>query len=242
MNTLITTSLILLSPILLIQGWRTRRTTPVLPEAGPPFTGLVEGANRSGIPLRLVVLGESTAAGVGACSHEKGMAGQFAGQLARRTGLDVAWRAVGRSGATARQTVDELTPQLAGADGDLALVLLGVNDAIRLTGPNRWRRDLLDLIDEIHRHLGPTPILLAGPPPLSRFPALPQPLRTVMGWRSTMLDGVAAEIAAATPGVIHVSTPLPGPDQFARDGFHPGPVGYANWAEVLADALLGDKL
>ncbi len=241
MNALITTALILLSPILLIQGWWTRRTTPVLPEAGPPFTGRVEGANRSGVILHLIVLGESTAAGVGARSHDAGMAGQFARQLAQRTGLDVAWRAVGRGGATARQTADELAPQLAGADGDLVLVMLGVNDSIRLTGPSRWRRDLLDLIDAIHAHLGPTPILLAGPPPLSRFPALPHPLRTVMGWRSTLLDDVVAEIAATTPGVIHCSTPLPGPDQFAPDGFHPGELGYANWARMLADALFGEK-
>jgi hypothetical protein len=58
MNVLITTSLILLSPILLIQGWLTRRTTPVLPEAGPPFAGLV-GAGGGG-PLHLIVLGDLT--------------------------------------------------------------------------------------------------------------------------------------------------------------------------------------
>ncbi|WP_236040775.1 hypothetical protein [Marinobacter nauticus] len=52
----------LLFPVLLYQGKRTRRVTPRLPEA----TGDYAGQYGEGEPVfRLLVLGESTAAGVG---------------------------------------------------------------------------------------------------------------------------------------------------------------------------------
>ncbi|HLM69468.1 MAG TPA: hypothetical protein VK358_18145, partial [Longimicrobium sp.] len=48
----------LLAPVLVLQGKRVRRTTPRLPEAAGPRTGAVAGR---GAPVRLLVLGESTA-------------------------------------------------------------------------------------------------------------------------------------------------------------------------------------
>ena len=68
----------LLFPVLLYQGKRTRRVTPRLPEA----TGDCAGQYGEGEPVfRLLVLGESTAAGVGVESHAQGLASQLALQL-----------------------------------------------------------------------------------------------------------------------------------------------------------------
>src|ERR1039458_811528 len=67
------------APVIVVQGRQVRRATPVLPEAAGPREG-TEGAGEHGAELALLVLGESTAAGVGA--------GTQAGGLGRhRTGL-----------------------------------------------------------------------------------------------------------------------------------------------------------
>src|SRR5690554_7848390 len=60
-----------LFPVLLYQGMRTRQTTPRLPEAsGSPFGQYGEGEPAR----RILAIGESTAAGVGAQTHDQGLA------------------------------------------------------------------------------------------------------------------------------------------------------------------------
>lgn len=72
----------LLFPVLLYQGKRARRTTPRLPEAG----GAPCGQYGEGAPARRVlVIGESTAAGVGVETHDQGLASQLAREIHGRT-------------------------------------------------------------------------------------------------------------------------------------------------------------
>ncbi|MEC3978845.1 SGNH/GDSL hydrolase family protein [Amycolatopsis sp. H20-H5] len=225
---------LLRAPVLLAQAVRVRRTTPRLPGAAGPVDGLVLG---DGPALRLVVLGESTVDGVGARTHDEALTGRLAQALAA-SGRAVAWQAVGRTGANARTVRDDLLRSVRPAD--LVVIALGVNDSIELHTARRYRRDLLGLVVALRRLLGPVPVpvVVAGVPPMGGFPALPRPLRDVLGARSAALDLVAAELAGV-PGVIHVPMPaaLLDPATFAEDRFHPGPLGYRRWAEQLAEVI-----
>jgi lysophospholipase L1-like esterase len=215
--------------VILAQALYVKRTTPRLPGAAGPTEGLVPG---NGEPFRLAVLGESTVDGVGAADHEEALTGCLARELAR-DGRAVRWQAVGRTGANARTVRAELVPLVRPAD--LVVVALGVNDTIELRTAAGYRRDLLELVVELRRRLGPVDVLLAGVPPMSRFPALPRPLRDVLAARSTAL-GTAAAALARIPGVryLPMDPGLLDPAAFASDRFHPGPVGYARWARTLA--------
>ncbi|MGW4521658.1 SGNH/GDSL hydrolase family protein [Amycolatopsis sp. NPDC004378] len=215
--------------VILAQALYVKRKTPRLPGAAGPAEGLVPG---SGEPLRLAVLGESTVDGVGAATHEEALTGCLARELARG-GRAVRWQAVGRTGANARTVRDELVPLVHPAD--LVVIALGVNDTIELRTAAGYRRDLLSLVVELRRRLGPVDVVLAGVPPMARFPALPRPLRDVLSARSAALDEAAAALARV-PGVRHVpmDPALLDPTAFASDNFHPGPAGYARWAHNLA--------
>lgn len=238
-----TAAVALLAPVLVRQGRRVRRTTPRLPEAAGPRTGDIPGR---GAPVRLLVLGESTAAGVGAADHGEGLGGQVAGRLAAETGRPVHWRVLGRTGATADSVRQELLGPAEGVAADVAVVALGVNDTLRLRAPGAWTRDLRLLIGQVRARCGAVPVILAGVPPMGVFPALPRPLRGVLGLRATVLDRAAGRLAAEMEGVRHVRVPVP-PGAvdgfFASDRFHPSPHGYAQWGAVLgraaADALGG---
>ncbi|NIH82971.1 SGNH/GDSL hydrolase family protein [Amycolatopsis viridis] len=223
-----------LAPVLVAQGLRVRRTTPRLPGATGPRHGSVPGPD----PLRLLVVGESTVDGVGARTHEEALTGQLAVALASRLHRGISWRVAGRTGANARTVRSELLDEACREPADLLVVALGVNDTIELRSPGRYRCDLLALVVAARRALGPVPVLLAGVPPLRAFPALPQPLRLVLGLRGEALDTAAATLAAL-PDVTYC--PVPGevvdPALFAADGFHPGPPGYRLWAGTLADAV-----
>ena len=96
-----------LSPLLIHQGRKARRDTPRLPEA----TGDCHGQYGDGIPeRRLLVIGESTAAGVGVQRHEQGLASQLARLLHERSGKTVAWHTFGINGATLSELMDNLSP------------------------------------------------------------------------------------------------------------------------------------
>lgn len=219
--------------VILAQALYVKRTTPRLPGAAGPTEGQVPG---DGTPLRLAVLGESTVDGVGAADHEEALTGCLARELAR-DGRAVRWQAVGRTGANARTVRAELVPLVRPAD--VVVVALGVNDTLELRTAPAYRRDLLALVVELRRRLGQVGVVLAGVPPMSRFPALPRPLRDVLAARSSALDAATAAIARV-PGVRHVPTDpaLLDPAAFARDRFHPGPAGYARWARALAPSVI----
>lgn len=229
------TASLALAPLLAVQGRAVRRATPLLPGAAGPPAGLVEGP---GPALRLLVIGESTVAGVGAPTHAEALTGQLAAALAACLGRGVLWRAAGESGATASAVRRRLAPALPAEPADLVLVALGVNDTLRLRSPARWAADLTALTGALRERVGPAPIFLAATPPMGRFPALPQPLRAVLGLRARLLDATAASLARRLDAVVHLPTTLPvTPAMFCADGFHPGPEGYRQWGALLAAGM-----
>lgn len=223
-----------LLPFVWAQGQRVREAMPRLAEASGPCTGVVPG---TGLPIRLLVFGESTAAGVGAPTHEKALAGQVARTCAELTRRPVRWRAHGRRGVTARAACDSLLPTLPHAPFHAVVVALGVNDVFQWHSPLRWRRDLGRLVANLRARTDHPPVIVAGMPPIGRFPALPEPLRQVLAWRGRLLDQAAHRFAASTQTVTYVAAPLPEErEAFCADGFHPAPAGYALWGASLGRA------
>jgi len=226
-----------LLPFLIAQGKRTRRLTPRLPEAGGPTEG-VAGAHYDGTPLSLLTLGESPVAGVGVLTHEEAITGQFAHALASRTGRPVAWRAYGKNGITASEALDQVLPHIPEQQVDIALVAFGVNDTTAFRPVSRWQRDLHEVLDTVEARCRPRVTVVSGVPPVAHFPALPQPLRWVMGLKAATLDVAARELAAARPAACYVPLALDTGDRtlMAADGYHPSARGCTAWAQLLADA------
>ncbi|MCC6374061.1 MAG: SGNH/GDSL hydrolase family protein, partial [Moraxellaceae bacterium] len=74
-----------LAPLLLTQGMYVRRVTPKLPEP----QGARVGVTGTGKPLRLLIVGDSAAAGVGAAHQNDALLGQLVAALA--TEFEVSW-------------------------------------------------------------------------------------------------------------------------------------------------------
>lgn len=227
------------------QGYRAWRDTLRLPGAQGAAAGLTAapaGSRRAAEPpVRLVVLGDSSAAGVGAPTHEAALTGQTAAALADRTGRSVRWLAVGESGATARRVQNALVPRLPTVSADLVVLAFGVNDVIRRTRPAVFAHALRSLIGAAREQIGPAPVFVSAMPPVGRFPALPQPLRGVLGAYARQLDRAARRAAARLPAVAHVPLRFNGSadDFMAADGFHASSHGYATWGTQVADRAAG---
>ena len=227
-----------LLPILLVQGYRLRKRTPRLPDAAGPLEGATVG---DGELLKLIGLGESTVAGVGAATHETALTGQLARAISGRTGKRVDWSVLARTGINARDCRFELVPKLDGSEADLVVIALGVNDSLEFHSARRWAIDLERLIEAVRKTVGDVPILLAGVPPLDYFPLLPKPLSLALGARSAALGQASIRLSQRMPRVIHVPFQIDqerAVDLFCADGFHPSELGYTEWAEQLADAFV----
>jgi lysophospholipase L1-like esterase len=226
---------LLLSPVWLPQALYVRKTALRLPEALGPVEGEIAGAAE---PLSLVVLGESTAAGVGAQNHEEALAGRLGEAVARNTGRRVAWQAIGKTGATLRYARYRLVPKLAGVRPQVVVIVLGVNDTIRLTSTRTFRRELKGFVEDIRQHVD-CPVIFSSVPPVSRLPCLPWPLRTALGARASLLDQVLRAAAQPEENIYYANVFFDVKDAFmAEDGFHPSPAGYREWGSQLAEAVV----
>lgn len=225
-----------LLPLLIAQGKYTRRVTPRLPEAPGPNAGIA-GDAESGPPMLLITLGESPVAGVGVASHQEAITGQLAHALRTRLNRPVAWRAYGENGVTVREALQQLVPHIAPEPIDIALVAFGVNDTTAFHSVARWRADLRELLAELEARCAPRLILISGVPPIGRFPALPQPLRWVMGLKARALNAAARELATGMPRVRYVALSIDTADRtmMASDGFHPSAKACAVWAGILVE-------
>ena len=218
-----------LGPVLLAQGKRVRRTAPTLPEPA----GEREGIIGDGPTLRLLILGDSAAAGVGADTQEAALAGQLAVALAPTFRLH--WKLLAFTGATTRDILRRLKHEPPAAY-DAVVTSLGVNDVTGRRSLDTWRRQQLELLAVLFEQFGPRHILLSGLPPMHRFPALPQPLRWYIGSRARDFNRVLAEVAASRPGCefLALGHEMMDVSAMASDGFHPGPPIYALWAREAA--------
>lgn len=223
---------LLLVPLLLAQGLWVRWRAIRLPE--PPG----DRSGGSGKGLRLLILGDSSAAGVGAETQMAALSGQLTGALGKDG--PVAWHLEAETGATTRDSLRKLAG-LPKGQFDIALLVHGVNDTTRFTSAQRFKARQTALMDHLSCSHGVRFFILSGLPPMQHFPLLPQPLRWVLGCHAARLDRVLASIASNRNDCAHLALDLPYEPRFvAEDGYHPSEAAYAEWASHL-DKVIHDQ-
>lgn len=223
-----------LSPLLITQAVAVRRRAQGLPEAAGPRAGRLG----SGPALRLRIVGDSSAAGVGVAVQDDGLAGQLAEVLARDH--TVTWHLDAITGATTRSTLR----RLAGGDPvqtDVIVIALGVNDVTRQVPAWLWLRQQRALITRLRDLYAPRLIYISGLAPMEHFPLLPNPLRWTLARHARKLETALAQDVADCPGLIHVPFAVtPSPELMAPDGFHPSARLYTLWATEMASRIGSD--
>lgn len=225
-----------LAPLLFPQSRVVLSHLPVLPEATGDWSGSVPG--RSGeAPLRLLVLGDSTAAGVGVEQLSDGVGGTLATRIAERAGRGVEWTVLARSGATTGEIRRFLLSTAMRREFDIIFVTTGVNDVMQLRTKHAFTTDLGMILEGLEQSSPNAAVLLAGIPRMENFASLPDPLGTILGARAYRLNAGAHHVLGHHPEVVHVPPwPIRTPGFFARDDFHPSAVGYRAWAAATMKA------
>lgn len=224
-----------LIPLLVPQALYVRKTALRFAPASGPSNGYVG----SGTQARLLAIGDSIIAGVGATTLSRALVGQTANALAISLGSCVEWKALGVSGYNSEKVLNRLVPKLPDVPVDYVILSVGVNDVTGLTTLRQWRQNLNLLVARLQAHSPNAIVAVAGLPPLHGFPLLPQPLRAVFGMRSRSLDEELRKILHGLPNCVYVPLDFdPDLSKFAPDGYHPSEEGYAEYGRHMADELI----
>lgn len=226
--------------VLLGQALRAKQSIPVASAQAPACDGRY-GATQQGEPIKLAVVGDSTAAGYGVPSPAATTGAQLASRLAQAVGCPVELRCVAKVGAKSADLAPQVSAALASSP-DIALILVGGNDVTHRVRPATAARYLTiavrRFVDQgVQVVVGTCPDLgVIGPiqPPLrwiasrwSRDLAAAQTIGTVAaGGRTVSLGDLLAHDFATQPAL------------FSYDRFHPSTVGYGHAVEVLLPSVI----
>jgi lysophospholipase L1-like esterase len=245
------TAKLLLSPMLVAQATLTRLRQPRLPEpdgaregvAQPPPVARSTAKKHAGdrtpatTVLRLLVVGDSSAAGVGVAHQAQALAPQLARCVAEQTGAVVHWQLLAQSGLTTAQATDMLHGATHTA-ADLVVVLTGVNDVVDQVPSAQAVQARDTLANRLRNAKGVQHVVFAPLPPVHQFPALPQPLRWVAGADAQRHNRALASWAGTRTDVSCVDMSMPlNRGVMAADGFHPGEPVYRYCAGAIAEHI-----
>jgi len=217
----------------------------ILPSSGHPIN-----------PKRLnvVVLGDSTTAGVGVGRAEDTLPYLIARRIADAEARSVRVVSYGFAGARVADLPYQQVPRASAAarpndrgpflpDADIVVIVIGANDATHNTPPGRYRADLRATLEGVRDRAPGARIVLAGIPAFrGALPAL-EPLifladqyarllRPISRAEAERIGAAYADLQSGVPGLIDGRD-----DVLSSDRFHPSVVGYDAWAQVIFNAL-----
>ena len=221
-----------LAPLLWLQGVHTRRKTVVLPEPPGPRSGRIG----SGPMLRVLIAGDSAAAGVGVDHQDQALSGQLKTLLEPH--FDLHWELIARTGRTTADLLGCLQAEPP-RPFDVVVLSLGVNDVTGLVPLQRWVTQQRALITLLKERFGVRHVLVGAVPPMGEMLAMPQPLRAVMGQRAALFNAALTQALRDQQHcqILHLP-PSTLPGTLARDGFHPGEATYRAWAAEAARRII----
>ena len=195
--------------------------------------------------LRLVLLGDSAAIGVGVEWLSETVGGQLARLLADGTAetgeRHVLLSSVGVAGSRSADLATQVARALLGDRPDVAVVLIGAHDATSMRSPD----EAAELLGQAVRRLRESGVrvVVGTCPDLGALRAIAPPLRQVAGMLGRRMakaqaraveaaGGAVVDLAGETGAVFRADA-----GTFCYDGFHPSADGYRVWAHALYPAV-----
>ncbi len=221
-------------PFLIYQAFQIKKQKPSPPSISENL--VLGNGNR-----KILILGESTAAGVGASSIESTMAGHFFNQLGNEFHLTN----LGKNGLRVSEVLAQFRESLNEVQGKLegVFLFLGANDCFRLTNPKEYRTELVVLIQFLKSKFSTEWIYLADIPPVQLFPAFPKLLKYYLNQQRSFLQKEMKLVSESHKDILFDPINLEiNSDFFASDRIHPSNIGYQKIAEFAIEGLLKNGL
>lgn len=223
-------------PLLLWQGKQVRKIALRLPEAAGRRSGMLG----SGKPLRLLICGDSAAAGVGIEQQQQALSGQLVQLLAKQ--YQVNWQLAAKTGLDSAGLNSLLQQSYSHQNAvyqlDVVVVSIGVNDVTARRSNAEFQQQIRALLNRLATDFTDPYVLFSAIPPMQYFTALPSPLNYWLGLKAAMLNqALATELSNWPKAQLISSNQTLTADMLAVDGFHPSESGCKIWAQLVFDAI-----
>ena len=196
-----------------------------------------------GDPIRLLLLGDSIAAGLGADKPKRTLGAQLAKRLADHTRRAVRLHTAAIVGSETSMLRTQLSGLRSEYAADIAVIIVGGNDVTHRVRTSVSCDHLAEAVIALRTE--GTHVVVGTCPDLSALSAVPQPLRTIVGRASRQLATAQREtvigIGARAVSLGEVVGPffVAEPDKmFAIDRFHPSGAGYKRTAKAILPSVL----
>jgi|GEM_PF-357565 lysophospholipase L1-like esterase len=218
-----------LLPYLAYEASKVKKSASALP-------AISERLVLKGKKSELLLIGESTAAGVGATSTDFTLAGHifnlFKGEFTVSN--------FGKNGIRIAETLPFIEVELAGISKSKEgiFIFLGANDCFKLTSPKSFAKSFAELIDRLEQLFQPNWIYVADIPPVQLFPAFSPLMKSCLHRQREFLRNEMRLISANRDHVIFEKIKLELKESFfASDGIHPSDLGYQLIAEFAFEGI-----
>ena len=237
-------------PFLYFDAKKVRKHTPILPPAENP-NGVSKSDNKD--QLRVLILGESTMAGLGVKKHAEGFPGAFADNISKLTGKQIIWEVHAKSGYTVKQINERIIQNING-QFDLIVIGVGGNDAFTLNTTGNWSRDILIMIESLISKFPSSKCVFINMPPIHAFPGFTPLLKKTLGKRVELLGRKLKQLTDRIQNVFYIEEKIEldqwkqkfdlenNSEDFFSDGVHPSKLTYQTWAKQVANYILDEKI
>lgn len=240
-----------LLPLVAFQGYRLKKSIPMLPGASKNIVGTVGSGDQE---INIVTIGESAFAGVGVDDHQHGVSGQLAKALSENKRIKVNWQVVAESGFNVKKVHSKLVAKLPAHKIDYIIIGLGANDTFELNSPLNWLADFKMLIYAIRLKHPDCPIIISPLPPVGEFPAFSGLMKQLFGNLAYWYGLALLPIEKHFQHVYYMNQQI-NCDQwlkhvpeaeniyhFFSDGIHPSPLAYSLWGKEISKFIINNKL
>lgn len=218
-----------------------RRSIPIA-EAPPPRADGIYGHKNGSKPLRLVLLGDSSAAGLGVTRARQTPGAMIATGLSRRLEHRVELTNLAVAGCTSDRLLYQVEEALE-LKPEVAVILIGANDVTHRSGQAAAVRHLADAVRRL-RASGAR-VVVGTCPDLGAVQPIRPPLRwLVRNWSRQLAAAQTVAVVEAGGWTVSLGSLL-GPTfaaqphrMFAMDRYHPSAEGYALAASALLPTVV----
>lgn len=228
-----------LLPVYIFEGLRARANSIRLSPAPGPQFGAVSGQGQA---INLLVIGDSSVAGVGLDHTTNGLTCKMAHKIAEVTGQPVKWRAAGSNSATSSQIRDVVVPNLPHADYTHIYISIGFNDLKNFRSGKAWKKGFGELIYALRTKYPHARIYWSNLMSPMNVPALSWALGAVLEPRRQMINRVGTQLCHERGAIAISVTPGITPEGFCEDGIHAEPIGNQHWVDHVVSELVQGNL
>ncbi len=220
-----------LSPAMSLWGSSVDRSLRHIPRPSGPARAHSAGRDS----LRGLIFGAGPAVGWGVSSHDLALPGAFARALTSMTGRGADVEIAADPGVTVSGALQALFAMQLWRY-DVIVIVLGINDALRLTPLDAWRDKLDELVAGVEDATSTgTKVVLAGIHPIRSIPTFDSAFGRIAGDHATSMNEITEQACARSERTTFA--PLTAPIETVDSTRHREPAAYTQWAKEIATVI-----